>query len=55
MQLAPRKKYLIEMRTKLMLQAFKEGYSKADIAFIFNMERSWVTRILNEIVRSTKK
>lgn len=43
------------MRDRLMLQAFKEGYNKADIAFIFNMERSWVTRVLNGLLGSTKK
>lgn len=43
------------MREKLMLQAYKEGYNKADIAFIFNMERSWVTRILNSLLGGTKK
>lgn len=43
------------MRDKLMLQAFSHGYSKADIAFIFNMERSWVTRVLNNLLGGTKK
>jgi len=43
------------MRDKLMIQAYSQGYNKADIAFIFNMERSWVTRVMNNLLRSTKK
>lgn len=55
MQVPIRKKYLFDLRERLMLQALNEGYTKADIAFVFNKERSWVTRIINRSVRDTKK
>lgn len=55
MKLSPAKKHLLDKRNEMMLELNAHGYDKADIATIFNMERTWVTRIVNKLLRDTKK
>ena len=59
MKLSITKKHLIDKRNTLMMSLFKDDYDNADIAVIFNLERSWVTRIINSLkkksLRDTKK
>ena len=38
--------HLLEARTHLILQLTKKGYSKQDVAFIFNVHPSQITRSL---------
>ncbi len=40
------KKHLLVKRAKIMKFLKSEGYNNEEIAVIFNMERSWVSRIL---------
>ena len=55
MKLSPAKKHLLDKRNEMMIELFSNGYDKADIAIIFNMERTWVTRIVNKLLKATKK
>jgi len=39
-------KYLLSKRARIIKFLKKEGYSNPDIALIFSIDRSWVSRIL---------
>lgn len=45
-QITPIKKHLLSKRAKIMKFLKTEGYSGEDIGFIFNIDRSGVSRIL---------
>jgi DNA-binding MarR family transcriptional regulator len=45
-EIIPTKKHLLVKRAKIMKFLKKEGYSGEDIATIFNIDRSGVSRIL---------
>lgn len=40
------KKYIMEIRTELILQLFDKGYTKSDIARVFNIHKSIITNIM---------
>ena len=42
------KYFLLSKRAKIIKFLINEGYSQADIALIFNIDRSGITRILQE-------
>ncbi len=44
----PIKKHLLVKRAKIIKFLKSEGYSGEDIAAMFNVHRSWISRILNE-------
>jgi len=47
-------KYIIEKRKELIRQLSKEGYSDLQISIIFNMDRTWIYRIITEKTRVQK-
>jgi len=46
MKINPYKKELLVKRADIMAALVKEGYSKTDISFIFNLDRTAASRIL---------
>ena len=46
MKITPYKKELLVKRAEIMISLEKEGYDKADISFIFNLDRTASYRIL---------
>ncbi len=45
----PEKKYLVEKRDELIFALSYQGYKDVDIAFIFNVNRSSIMRILKKM------
>ncbi len=42
------KPYLIKERTRLILSSLRQGFTLADIARIFKIDRSMITRIISK-------
>lgn len=49
------KPYLVKVRKELILVAANEGLSFADVARIFKIDRSIVTRIISDNIEDFKK
>ena len=47
------KKYIIEERNRMMYELEKKGFSRADIARLFNINRSIVTNVLGAEKKAT--
>ena len=49
------KKYLLVKRADMIKDLVREGYGVSDIGIIFNIDKSWISRIISSYQPTKKK